>query len=130
MNGGCVSALPYVPSNGCPAPPDPPERMYANVEVPYAAGRTMLKLKIRRPDKLNWNCPCVYTYYIVVYKFDDPLNEVAYLKDVEVRQYDRFSYAQVQGLEVGTEYIVYVDMQPGRVRHVPPGRQILHQRSH
>lgn len=109
MNGGCVSAHAYVPTNGCPAPPDPPERMLANTgpNDDAADSRTSLNLKIRRPDKLNWNCPCVYTYYVVAYLFDNPLKEVGYVKDVEVRQYDRFSYATISGLEPGTSYHVY-----------------------
>lgn len=106
LNGGCVSAGAYVQTNGCPAPPDPPQRMYSNVETPYAYGRTNLKFKIRRPDKLNFICPCVYHYYVVVYKADDPLAEVAVVQ-TDVREAHRFAYAEVTGLEPGTEYVVH-----------------------
>ena len=108
LNGGCVSALAYVPSNGCPAPPEPPERVYANVAMPYSYGQTALMLKIRRPDKLNFACPCVYHYYVVLYKHDDPLNEVGYKSNVEVRESERFSYTQFTGLEPGTSYVAHV----------------------
>ena len=108
LNGGCVSALAYVPSNGCPAPPEPPERVYANVDMPYSYGQAALKLKIRRPDKLNFACPCVYHYYVVLYKYLDSLVEVGYKSNVEVRESERFSYTQFTGLEPGTSYVAHI----------------------
>ena len=96
----CVQRLPRAAG--------PPERVYANVAMPYSYGQTALMLKIRRPTKLNFACPCVYHYYVVLYKYDDPLTEVGYRDDVEVREADRFSYTQFTGLEPGTSYVAHI----------------------
>ena len=50
----------------------------------------------------------MYHYYVVLYKYDDPLTEVGYRDDVEVREADRFSYTQFTGLEPGTSYVAHI----------------------
>jgi hypothetical protein len=102
QQGGCVSKKAYIFDNGCPAPAKPANRLFLT-----ASTATSMAIKIRMPDKINFNCPCVYHYQVVIYTMD--MDFVTVLDHVPMRTDKRFSFAHVtSGLTANTVYQAWV----------------------